>query len=70
LKLHWRIKVPEWSDVIKVLAGVIAGFAGGFSLKAILVKQSYQINTKQKGNVVGGHQAGGDVNVSGEPKSK
>ena len=60
--------MPEWSDVLKILTGAIAGFAGGFSLKATLVKRSNRITTEQKRNVVGGNQAGRDVNVSGEPR--
>lgn len=67
-ELQRKVKVPEWSDVIKVLTGVIAGFAGGFSLKATLVKRSNQIITKQKGNIVGGNQAGRDVSIGREPR--
>jgi hypothetical protein len=60
--------MPEWSDIVKILGGLIAGFVGGFSLKTVLVSRSTLISTQQKGNTVGGNQAGRDVTISGEQR--
>jgi hypothetical protein len=58
--------VPEWSDILKILGGFLAGLGAGFSLKVVLVRRGNQVTAVQKGNVVGGNQAGRDVNIGGD----
>lgn len=58
--------MPEWSDIWKVLLGFVVGLPAGFYLKVVMVRRSSDIATQQKGNIVGGNQAGRDVKISGD----
>lgn len=49
----------HWHDIWKFLAG----FLTGFSFKWILVWRSSRTTVRQSNNVVGGNQAGRDVNI-------